>query len=129
MEKSKQAETLEKMIADNHGPVLASFYNDSCEDGVCGVQNNYLDKLSHDLDGVAARFHQINLDQSPEFVEKYQIHTLPSALLFVDGKIHTRFSGLTDPGVLACAVLQQVEGSEAFMASTGNICPIPQVAA
>ncbi len=129
MEKSLQTRNLETIISGNNGPVLVSFYNESCESGVCGVQNAYLDKLSHDLHDAPARFEQINLDQSPELVEKYQIHTLPSALLFVDGKIHTRLSGLTDPGVLACTVLQQVEGSSALMASSGHICPMPQAAA
>ncbi len=129
MESNLQTRRLEEIISNSTGPVLVSFYNETCEGGVCGVQNAYLDKLAHDLHGATARFEKIDLDQSPELVGKYQITTLPSALLFVDGEIHTRLSGLTDPGVLACTVLQQVEDSGALMASTGHLCPMPQVAA
>jgi len=129
MESRKQSHQLATMIADGEGPVLVSFYNDNCINGVCGTQNAYLEKLSQDLIGTSARFEQVDLDQSPELVEKYQISTLPSALLFVEGELHTRLSGLTDPGVLACAVLQHVEDGAAVMARSRNICPVPHIAA
>lgn len=129
MEKRKQSHQLADMIADGNGPVLVSFYNDACINGVCGTQNAYLEKLSRDLVGTSARFEQVDLDEAPSMVERYQISTLPSALLFVDGELHTRLSGLTDPGVLACAVLQHVDDGAAVMARSGHICPLPQAAA
>ncbi len=129
MSHNQQSERLAAMISDGQGPVMVSFYNDACADGVCGVQNDYLERLATDLNGSKARFVSIDVDLSPELVEKYQVATLPSAVLFVDGEIETRLSGLTDPGVLACAVLQHVKDGAEWMMRSGNICPIPQRAA
>ena len=129
MEKMDQAAHIASKISDNKGPVLVSFYNDTCAEGVCGTQNVYLGKLSNDLRDTSVRFEEVNVDQAPEMVEQFQITTLPTALLFVDGALVTRMSGLTDPGVLACAVLQHIDNGAAVMERSGNICPMPQQAA
>ncbi len=129
MMQSNLSKRLDAMISDGKGPVLVSFYNGACADGVCGVQNSYMGKLENDLAGSMARFEQVDLDDAPDLIEKYQIATLPSALLFVDGEIYTRLSGLTDPGVLACAMLQHLEDAGSLMARSGHICPLPQIAA
>jgi|GEM_PF-1881228 len=124
-----QSERLAALIADGNGPILVSFHDDACDKGACGVQNGYVDRLASNLQGSAARFEQVSLDASPELVEKYQITSLPSAILFVDGQIETRLSGLTDPGVLACTILSHVEAGTEWMAASGNICPLPSAAA
>ncbi len=120
-----QSKRLELMISDGQGPVMISFYNGACAKGACGTQNKYLHRLATDLKGSFARFESVDLDISPELAQIYQITTLPSAILFVDGEIHTRLSGLIDPGTLACTILQHVESGTHWMAQTGNICPMP----
>lgn len=129
MEKNTQSKKLAALISDDREPLLVSFYTRDCMNGVCSTQNAYLDTLEKDLSGVSVRFAQIDLDESPELVEEFQITSLPCALLFVDGEMHTRMSGLTDPGVLACAILRQVEDGSAVMARSGHICPITHAAA
>lgn len=129
MSMNHQSERLETMIADGSGPILVTFHNGKCEDGICGTQNDYFDRTASDLRESSARFEHIDLDVSPELTAKYRIDTLPTAILFVDGKVETRLSGLTDPGVLACTVLAHVKEGAELMARSGNICPLPQVAA
>ena len=129
MTMSAQAKHLDDLITRNNGPVLVSFYNDTCAEGVCGAQNRYLGKLANDLQGSDAAFVEVDIDDAPDLVRKYQITTLPTALLFVDGAVHTRLSGLIDPGVLACAVLRHLEDGTRLMARSGHLCPVPQAVA
>lgn len=129
VEKSQETKRLETMIADGQGPLLISFYNNACADGVCGTQSTYISKLSNDLRGANARFETVDVDDAPELVEHFQITSLPSSLLFVDGSLLVRLSGLTDPGVLACAMLQHVDEGMALMARSGHICPTTSRAA
>ena len=85
-----QGEFTEEVTACEQ-PVVVDFYATWC--ARCRV-------LSPMLDGVAAgytnkiKFVKVNLDESPGLAQNYQVEELPVVLLFKNGKLAARISGI-----------------------------------
>jgi thioredoxin 1 len=82
--------TFEEEVLRSEGPVLVDFYADWC--GPCK-------RLSPTLDAVAAerpqaRVVKVNIDESPKLAARYGVKSLPSLLVFKDGRTVTRQTGV-----------------------------------
>ncbi|MFD2569888.1 thioredoxin [Spirosoma soli] len=76
-----------------HGdkPVLVDFYADWC--GPCKQQAPILKQLTERV-GDKVRVVKVNVDHSQAAANQYQIRSIPTMILFKDGKIVWRQSGL-----------------------------------
>ena len=76
-----------------HGetPVLVDFYADWC--GPCKQQTPILKQLT-DRVGDKVRVVKINVDKARKAADQYQIRSIPTMILFKDGKIVWRQSGV-----------------------------------
>jgi thioredoxin 1 len=72
-------------------PVVVDFYATWCEP--CRVLAPLLDRVA---DGYTnkIKFVKVNVDESPELAESYQVQTLPLVLMFKDGKVADEISVL-----------------------------------
>ncbi len=87
------------------GVVLIDFFAEWC--GPCKMLAPVLDALAQELSDKAI-FAQIDVDQSPKTTTTFQITSVPTMIIFKNGKEVNRIVGLKDQETLKKIVLQFV---------------------
>ncbi|MBI5151688.1 MAG: thioredoxin [Candidatus Pacebacteria bacterium] len=70
-------------VMESKLPVLLDFYATWC--GPCKMAGPVLDTLSDELDGKVHIF-KIDVDENPETPQKFGVMSIPTVILFQDGK-------------------------------------------
>lgn len=78
------AENFTDIVLESPAPVLVDFWAPWC--GPCKMMNPILEKLSSDY-GDRLVVVKINADENPELTAEYGIISIPSMLVFVNGKV------------------------------------------
>ena len=73
-------------------PVLVDFWAEWC--GPCKQISPILEELSVELQGDKITIAKVNIDENPEVPSKYGIMSIPTLLLFKDGKVVSTQVGL-----------------------------------
>jgi len=84
-------ELLAELIED--GDVLVDFTAPG--NGPCRQMSGLIKELAHELDG-RVEVVVIDVNQSPELAKRHGVRSVPTLLVFRDGKPRQRFNGLTD---------------------------------
>ena len=71
-------------------PVVVDFHADWC--GPCKVLSPILDELDDEIENV--EFVKINVDHYPELSGSYEIMAVPTVIMFQNGEVKDRFSGV-----------------------------------
>ena len=74
----------------NGGLVLFDFYTDWCEP--CKILDPILENVQQRM-GSGLSIHKINSDNNPELAAQYNIKSVPTLMLFRDGKLLWRMAG------------------------------------
>lgn len=87
----------EVVEASKSKPVLVDFFAPWC--GPCQIQGPIVDELSKEIGdkGVVAK---VNIDENPEIAEKYNVMSIPTLLVFKDGKVVETMVGMQAKEVL-----------------------------
>ena len=72
------------------GKVVIEFYGNGCLN--CQIMSPIINNLEHMMPDVS--FYRINADENPNLVHQYQITSIPSLLLFHDGKLLSKIIGV-----------------------------------
>lgn len=91
---------LEVYIADE-AAVVVDFYADWC--APCRQMKGLIKELAGDLDG-RAEVLKVDVDASPEIASRFGVKSIPTLLVFRDGKPRQRFAGLVDRNRILQAV-------------------------
>lgn len=88
----KLNETNFKEVLNQDKPVLIDFYADWC--GPCRMQAPILDQVKDALEGQAI-VGKVNVDEERSLARQFSVMSIPTLIIFKDGKEVNRISGLT----------------------------------
>ncbi len=80
-------------LVNSDKPVLVDFHAEWC--GPCKVQSPILKEVATELGG-QARIIKIDVDKNQEIASRYQVRGVPTLMLFKNGTIHWKTSGVAD---------------------------------
>lgn len=84
-------------VLDSKLPVLVDFYAEWC--GPCKRQSPIIDRLAKSYKG-KVKFVKLDIDRVPEIADRYSVQSIPTIMLFKNGKKTIRLQGLQDTGDL-----------------------------
>ncbi|MCD7828484.1 MAG: thioredoxin family protein [Clostridiales bacterium] len=99
--------TFDAYINENELPVLADFYNDSCIP--CKRISPIISKAEVQYSG-KINFVKVNCQMCPKLVEKYEITSAPTLVLFVDKKEANRHCGVISADAFDLFIKNSVKG-------------------
>lgn len=77
------SENFEEEVEGARVPVLVDFWASWC--GPCKMMGPVVDQIADDM-GENARVCKINIDEQPELASKYNVMSIPTFILFKEGK-------------------------------------------
>lgn len=86
--KSNQ-ENFQKDVLDKKGLVFVDFYADWC--GPCRMTGPIIEELANELKDIF--FVKVNVDENPQLTSEYQVFSIPTFIIFKDGKTVHQFVG------------------------------------
>lgn len=97
MELNLSSENFEKEVLNSNEPVLVDFYADWC--GPCKMMAPVVEELAGNLQG-KAKVGKINVDENQDLAMEYNVMSIPTLIIFKDGKETKRFVGVRDKNEL-----------------------------
>lgn len=82
--------TFEKEVLQSSQPVLVDFYADWC--GPCRAIAPIIEEIAHELN-TKLKVVKLDVDQNPETAMQYSVQSIPTLLLFKNGKEVERLIG------------------------------------
>ena len=93
MEIKLSLENFEKEVLKSEKPVLVDFYADWC--GPCNAMAPVIEELATELDG-KAKVGKINVDENSDIAVEYNVMSIPTLIIFKNGKEEKILVGLRD---------------------------------
>ncbi len=81
----------EQEVLKSDQPVLVDFFAEWC--GPCKMQAPIIDELEKEYKG-KAKIYKLDVDKAQETASKYQVMSIPTIVIFKDGKEVERLMGL-----------------------------------
>ena len=93
MDLKLSSENFEKEVLNSEKPVLVDFYADWC--GPCNAMAPIVEELATELNE-KAKVGKINVDENSDIAVKYNVMSIPTFIIFKNGKEEKRFVGVRD---------------------------------
>ena len=92
------SENFEEEVNQSRLPILVDFWASWC--GPCKIMAPVIDKIGEEM-GTNAKVCKINIDEERELARKYNVMSIPTFILFKDGKEVKRMLGAMSKEELA----------------------------
>ena len=83
--------TFKSDVLDSTIPVLVDFWAPWC--GPCKIAGPIIDRVSEKLDG-KARVFKLDVDDNPQTAGQYGISSIPTVMVFRNGRVENTFVGV-----------------------------------
>ncbi|QSZ26577.1 thioredoxin [Aceticella autotrophica] len=83
-------QNFEKEVLNSNIPVVVDFWAEWC--GPCRMVSPIIDELAHDYEG-KVKVGKINVDKENELAMKFKVMSIPTIIIFRDGKIVEKIVG------------------------------------
>ncbi len=87
------SENFKEEVLNSEKPVLVDFYADWC--GPCNAMAPVIEELAKELEG-KAKVGKINVDENSDIAVEYNVMSIPTLIIFKNGKEEKRLVGLRD---------------------------------
>ena len=91
MELKLSSENFTEEVLNSEKPVLVDFYADWC--GPCNAMAPVIEELAIELEG-KAKVGKINVDENSDIAVEYNVMSIPTLIVFKNGKEEKRLVGL-----------------------------------
>jgi thioredoxin 1 len=88
-------------LISSETPTVIDFFATWC--GPCRMVTPILEDLKSDL-GESVRVYKIDVDQNPHLAAQYQVRSVPTLMIFKDGKLQWRQAGVQSKATLKSAI-------------------------
>jgi len=93
MELKLSSENFKEEVLNSEKPVLVDFYADWC--GPCNAMAPVIEELAKELER-KAKVGKINVDENSDIAVEYNVMSIPTLIIFKNGKEEKRLVGLRD---------------------------------
>lgn len=93
MELKLSSENFKEEVLNSEKPVLVDFYADWC--GPCNAMAPVIEELAKELER-KAKVGKINVDENSDIAVEYNVMSIPTLIVFKNGKEEKRLVGLRD---------------------------------
>ena len=97
MELKLNSKNFEKEVLNSNESVLVDFYADWC--GPCKMMAPVVEELASELQG-KAKVGKINVDENQDLAMEYNVMSIPTLIIFKEGREFKRFVGVRDKNEL-----------------------------
>lgn len=87
------SENFKEEVLNSEKPVLVDFYADWC--GPCNAMLPVIEELAKELEG-KAKVGKINVDENSDIAVEYNVMSIPTLIVFKNGKEEKKLVGLRD---------------------------------
>jgi thioredoxin 1 len=98
--------TFDSEVLQSSTPVLVDFYTPTC--APCREMAPIIEQVAEDFDG-RVKVVRMDIDSNPRVAMQYSVNTLPTFMIFKEGKRGEAFTGKVPKGILAQSLTKVTE--------------------
>jgi thioredoxin 1 len=81
-----------EVVEEKNKPVLVDFWAEWC--GPCRIQGPIVEEVAKEI-GDIAKVGKLEVDENPKTAQKYSVMSIPTMMIFKDGKVVWQTMGVT----------------------------------